>query len=488
MRNTIRKIALVFLIFFLLIQAGNPTRIQTEIDQLNNDAALTHGEWGLYVMTADSGKEIASYNAQKSLMPASTMKILTTGAAMGLLGESFRYTTEIQYDGAYDSLKGIIRGNLIIKGSGDPTLQSAYFKTKGVPTEFEKIGEVLAAKGIKTIEGNIIGDASCFDQNPVPDGWQWGDLGQYYGATISGLAYKGNSITLFFNSTKTDSCIIEKMEPKPDDVVYRSFVKTGGKKDEAYVYGAPYGKEYWVTGTIPAGKTAYQVEASNPDPAYSCASDLKAQLITLGIKVNGKATTVRRLQNDNQQISIERKKLTEIKSPKLSEIIQHINTISDNVYAEQLLRTIGLLKGEGGTTEAGAKAVMAYWAEQGIAMDGFYMTDGSGLSRSNLVTTEIQAKVLQKIYLQTWFKSFDKSLPVSGKTGSMTNICKGTAAENNMRAKTGYINRARGYAGYVKTKSGKLLCFSLLANNYTCSATDMKKKLEKVLVALAELD
>lgn len=113
--------------------------------------------------------------------------------------------------------------------------------------------------------------------------------------------------------------------------------------------------------------------------------------------------------------------------------------------------------------------------------------DGSGLSRSNLVTTKQQAMILYKISKMPWFGEFDSSLPVAGKEGSMSSLCKGTCAENNMRAKTGYINRARGYAGYVKTKSGRNVCFSILANNYTCTPTEMKKKLEKVLVAIAEM-
>jgi D-alanyl-D-alanine carboxypeptidase/D-alanyl-D-alanine-endopeptidase (penicillin-binding protein 4) len=146
-----------------------------------------------------------------------------------------------------------------------------------------------------------------------------------------------------------------------------------------------------------------------------------------------------------------------------------------------------MLKGEGGTEEAGIEVVKNYWKSLGVNLDGLNMTDGCGLSRSNGITTLIQATVLQKISKQKWYPDFLKSLPVAGKSGSMTSLCKGTLAEDNLQAKTGYINRARGYAGYVKTKSGKLLCFSLLANNYTCTPTEMKKKLERILVAMAEI-
>jgi serine-type D-Ala-D-Ala carboxypeptidase/endopeptidase (penicillin-binding protein 4) len=487
----IRAKQFAFLVLAVVcICATAPPRIQSEIDTLNADPALKHGLWAFSVMTADSGKMIAANNPELCVMPASTMKILTTGAALGLLGTDYQYTTLIQYEGKFDSIKGIIHGNLYIQGSGDPSLGSAWFKKAGEESDFEKMGKTLLALGVKEIDGMIIGDASCFGDNPVPDGWQWSDLGQYYGAGTSGLAYKGNSVTLFFNSTK-DSCTIDKIIPQLDDVVYRSYVRADAlpaKKDEAYVYGAPYGKEYAVYGTIPAQKIGYKVEAANPDPAYTCATELKAILLAAGIQVKGEASTVRRLQIKGKLNSTQRNKIAEIKSPNLSEIVKLTNVQSDNTFAEQISRTLGLLKGEGGTTEAGVKVIRNYWQSLGVDVEALHMTDGSGLSRSNLVTTNIEASVLQKIYQQKWFSVFDKSLPVAGKNGSMTSLCKGTLAENNLRAKTGYINKARGYAGYVKTKSGKLLCFSLLANNYTCTANEMKKKLEKLLVAMADLE
>lgn len=485
MRRTSAEFLLYFFAFILLTGAGAPSSLQTEIDRLNKDAALSHGSWGCCVLSADSGKLIASNNPSLSLMPASTMKILTTGAALGLLGEDFRYETIIGYDGSYDSLNGIVRGNIYIKGSGDPSFASDHFPdTNGV----SRIVKAFAARGIKKIEGDIIGDGSCFSENPLPDGWTWGDIGQYYGGGTSGLAYKGNKVVLHFNSTKGDSCILERTDPLIPGVQYYSLVKADGKKDEAFVYGAPYGNLFYIYGSIPAQRSDYEVEAANPEPALHCARDLKEQLSAAGISVSGNETTVR-LMNlaGKKEKPAKLKNITTIRSPKLADIVAQTNIHSDNVYAEQLLRTLGMLKGEGGTTEAGVAVVKSYWQSLGVNLDGLNMTDGSGLSRSNLVTTEIQANILQKISRQKWFAAFDKSLPVAGKNGSMAGLCKGTCAESNMRAKTGYINRARGYAGYVKTKSGKLLCFSVLANNYTCTPTEMKKKLEKILVAMAEL-
>lgn len=483
-----RKFSTIFLIVVLAVitfSAGNPSRLQIEINSLNADDALIHGTWGLSVIELDSGSLVASNLPDKSLIPASTMKILTTGAAMGLLGKDYRYTTFIEYDGVYDSINGIIHGNLFIRGTGDPSLCSSHFPVDSV-NGFASLPKRLKKMGIKIIEGNIYGDKTFFSDNPIPDGWNWGDLGQYYGAGTSGLDYKDNKVTLYFNSMKGDSGRLVKVFPQPKGIKYVSYVTADGRKDEAYVYGTLNSSTYMVTGSIPPGKKDYEVEASNPDPALTCAEDIFNGCFTQGIIIGGTAKTWSRNDQRNAKPFV-RKALTSYTSVPLSQIIEVTNTKSDNVYAEQLLRTLGALKGVDGTTDAGTVVVKNYWASQGIDVSGMYVMDGSGLSRSNLVTTRQQAMILYKISKMPWFAEFDASLPVAGKEGSMSSLCKGTCAESNMRAKTGYINRARGYAGYVKTKSGKTVCFSILANNYTCSPTEMKKKLEKVLVAIAEM-
>jgi serine-type D-Ala-D-Ala carboxypeptidase/endopeptidase (penicillin-binding protein 4) len=472
----------------LCIRAAVPQNLQTEINRLDADESLKHGVWSLCVITADSGKIIASKNAEQSVIPASTMKVLTTGAALGLLGTDFRYETRIERDGFFDSLTGVVHGNLYIRGSGDPTIESKHFRSdKTAGLSWKSLPAQLLKLGIKKIDGDIIGDASCFSENPTPDGWSWGDLGQYYGAGTSGLSYHDNCVTLHFNSAKGDSCILERIEPAVDNVVYRSYVKADGKKDEAYVYGAPFSSVYYIYGSIPAQQKDYEVEAAKPEPAYQCAKDLRESLISAGISVSGKASTVRRRDIENISTPKKRRVLAAVLSPPLSRIVEETNMHSDNIYAEQLLRTLGLLKGAGGNTEDGITVVKNYWKSQGVDLGGLNMMDGSGLSRSNLVTTTIVASALRAISTTKWDDAFQRSLPVAGVSGSLAGMCKGTCAENNIRAKSGYINRARGYAGYVKTKSGKLLCFSLLANNYTCTSTEMKKKLEKVMVALAEM-
>ncbi|HEU4716975.1 MAG TPA: D-alanyl-D-alanine carboxypeptidase/D-alanyl-D-alanine-endopeptidase [Bacteroidia bacterium] len=487
MNALLRKIPLLLFLSVLFLQGTPPYDLQKEVDRLNGDTVMKHGEWGLFALAQDSGNVIAENNADLSLMPASTMKILTTGAALGLLGPDFQYETTIGYDGTFDKTSGTINGNLYIQGAGDPTLESKYFRRSDSATAFSSIAERLVSSGVKIITGDIIGDASCFSDNALPDGWTWGDLGQYYGAGTSGLDYRDNSVTLHFNSQGKDTCTIDSVTPFPENVRYRSFVTADGKKDEAFVYGTPFGNDFSVYGTIPAGKKNYEVDASDPDPALLCAHDVLHQLQGAGITVNGKCTSSGRIFRDGKKMpSAKRTVLFSLLSPPLSEIVHMTNLHSDNVYAEQLLRTLGYRKGKSGSTEDGIDVVLDFWRSKGLDTDGLHMTDGSGLSRSNLITTKQQASVLRIISQSPWYDVFYRSLPVAGKSGSLAGLCKGTFAENNMHAKSGYIDRARGYAGFVKTRSGKTICFSLLANNYTCPASEMKKRLERILVALAE--
>lgn len=208
----------------------------------------------------------------------------------------------------------------------------------------------------KKIEGNIIGDASCFADNPIPDGWTWSDIGQYYGAGTCGLSYSDNSVSIYFNSNNEDSCNITHTKPVLEGVTYKSDVTANAQRDEALVYGAPFGNIYYVHGYIPKGKKEFEVKASHPDPAYQCAKDFY-DLCGKMISITGKPTTVRRMLVLNEKVNKNRKILSIIYSSPLSDIIVKTNINSDNTYTEQLLRTLGNLKGSGGTTEAGILVV-----------------------------------------------------------------------------------------------------------------------------------
>ena len=486
---------LKYLLKLLLILIGYLSQVltaQTVIEPIlegyKKDKDLQHAQFSFCIMEASTGKVIKEYNSEMALIPASTLKIMVTSTALGLLGKDFTYKTGYYFIDKTDSISGIKKGDLIIKGSGDPTFNSSYFYENDSLFLIPLIKKMMA-KEIKNINGTIITDASYFD-NTIPSTWIWGDIGNYFGAGANGLSYKDNKFSLYYNSGDVGTeAKLEKISPPYffDKLNIQSKIISKGTEDDAFVFGDPNSYTRKVIGSIPPNKKFYEVEAQMPEPALFFAYTLKKQLEKNKITC---ANVNPIINEDYHKITYQNSNLIYTQqSPKLDKIVFYTNSKSNNHYAESLLKTVGANKyDKQGSTDNGIEAIKNYWQSRGVDISGLHMVDGSGLSRANTITTKIQATVLSKIYRDTvMYNAFNLSLPVAGKNGSMISLCKGTFAENNMRAKTGYINRVRGYCGYVKTKAGKELTFSVLFNNYDCSPKEMKLKIEKLLIALVDL-
>jgi len=495
---SLKKYTSLFFLFLTLSSYSQYSRLRTEIEKLKKDPDLRHASWSVYVTNQKSDTAVAEYNSNLSLIPASTLKIVTTGAALSILGNDFVFQTKIQYDGIFDSVTGTIKGNLYILGGGDPSLESEYFKDKkdSMPT-LEKWAVILRSKGVKKIDGLVIGDAGIFEDNMTPGQWIWSDMGNYFGAGACGLTYHDNKYTAFFKSGAAGTnTTITKLEPAIEGLNIINHVTAGGNDDNAFIYGSSYSYYRTAQGTIPANKNNYEVDGSIPDPALYCAQVFEEALKKMHISV-GKATTIRaelENQENEKQASaknieydpLKRKTLYTHNSPPLEKIVYWTNLKSNNLFAEHLLKYICYTKTGFGSETKGTEIVTEFWKNKGVDVSGFFMNDGCGLARANVITTKTEGQILRLISKDKTYNAFYNSLPVAGRSGSLAGLCEGTCAENNMHAKSGYITRARGYAGYVKNKKGELLCFSLLANNYECSPTEMKNKLEKILVAIAE--
>ncbi|MEO6903072.1 MAG: D-alanyl-D-alanine carboxypeptidase/D-alanyl-D-alanine-endopeptidase [Bacteroidia bacterium] len=462
-------------------------KLNTEIDNLKNDLSLKNAAWSIYVINNKTSAVIAEYNSNLSLVPASTLKIATTGAALGILGADFVFETKLAYDGSFDATTGFLNGNLYITGGGDPTLESQYFNNKNdASTLVEKWAIILKNKGIKKIEGAIVGDASMFETNATPPEWIWGDIGNYYGAAASGLSYMDNKFTINFSSSALGSATtINSIDPPIQDLQLINKVTASGKTDSAFIYGAPYTYYRIADGTIPPYQKNYEVEAAMPDPTLFCAQALQGALKKNGIIVSEKATTVRILNDLTKYTNKKRTTLYTNTSPSLDKIVYWTNFKSLNLYAEHLLKYLSYKKTGLGKEADGTAIVIDYWKKKGVDISGLYMQDGCGLARANTITTKTQAQLLQTIAADNTFTAIYNSLPVAGNPGHLATFGNGTFAANNLRAKSGYLTRVRGYTGYVKNKKGELLSFAVLANNYTCTPVEMKKKLEKLLTAIA---
>lgn len=470
----------IFLCFFFLPWVLN-AQLSTIIESWKNDKDLKGASVGFCVLDAKTSTVIAEYNSHQFLIPASTLKVVTTGAGLGVLGNGYRYETRLCYTGTFDKASGVIDGDLVIYGHGDPTLQSENFY-KDTTQITDKWANILKSKGVKEIRGKIIGDATYFDRS-IPGHWIWADINNYFGVAPCALSYHDNKFTVVYCSKET-GCKADIVKTMPsylsNTIIINSNVVAKGTEDDAYVYGDPFSYVKEISGKIPPNKTNFEVDAALPDPALLCAEMMYSSLVKAGIKC--KPGQIQSIYKKSDSTAT-RTPLYSHYSPSLDKIVYFTNLKSNNHYCETILRTVGK-----GSMYLGIDAVKNYWQKKGLDVSELYMVDGSGLSRADNVTTAFQASLLSTIYKDSiLYKPFNNSLPVAGKSGSMGNIGKGTFIENNMRAKTGYINRARGYCGYVKTKSGRDIAFSVLFNNYNCSAKDAKVKIEKFLIELAEL-
>ncbi len=489
-----KKISLLYIVIFFTTTIFAQSKIDTfGLNRLNGglkalslDNDLIHANWGFCLLDPKTGKVITEYSSEKSLMPASGMKVVTTISALNLLGEKYRYKTAIEYDGIIGK-DSILTGNLYIRGSGDPTLgNNRLDSTLRYDSLTAQWALQIKGFGINKINGNIIADASVFEDYATPGSWNWDDIGQYYGAGSYGINVYENEYTLFYSSN-AKACQIDSIFPKIEGLTVWNDVIVSGSSDNAFIYGAPDNYYRYVVGAIPPNRKAYTVDGSMPDPPLFLAMELKAALIKSGVDVKKQATTVYAMKREKIPVNDTRKLLFQYSSPPLSEIVYHTNQKSVNLYAETLLKTTGKVISNDGSREAGLKCVNNYWTGKGMDMSGFIMEDGSGLSRLNVITPKQICFILNYELKQSGFSTFKNSLPISGKTGTLRSITVNTTAEGKIFAKSGSMSKVRSYSGYVTTKNGDLLPFSILVNNYTCSNAEMKSKLEKLMVWMVGL-
>ena len=466
------------------------TSLQTAVDALMNDPVLKNASFSFYAVDLNTGARLGEFNKKQSLITASTMKLVTSSAALEILGASYRFKTRIQHDGHIDSL-GVLHGNLFIKGGGDPALGSKYFE-KHYAGFKDKWVEAIQAAGIKKIKGRIIADATIYAHNVVPAGWSWSDIGNYYGAAANGLTVYDNLMKLQFSSGPNpgDSTVVECTDPFVPELIFdNKVVAANSKKDNAYVYGAPYSPYRIIEGSIPKGQESFEVKASIPDPAYLLALELEHMLYQKGVRFGNPCSTVRRLGLYEGYVN-NTKNRTDIhttKSPYLTNIIYWVNMVSVNLFAEHLLKSIAIVKYGNGTTFSGALAVTKHFQKKGIDLTGFYMNDGSGLTRSNAVSAKHFVDILKYMSGSTNGEKLKKSLPVAGVSGTLRSIGRKTAAQGKVIGKSGTMTRVKSYAGYATSTSGKKIAYAMIINNYNCTSYQVKLKFEKLMVAMAKM-
>lgn len=492
------KLLLITLLRFSLqiltsdsVKTASPQeRLQIRIDSLSKSQLMQSGTVGISIKSVISGQKILEYNSRKSLTPASTMKLVSSATALMTLGEDFTYQTTLEFSGQVTD--SVLLGNIYIKGSGDPSLGSWRFK--GRP-DYKQLTDIFAYKikalGIREIKGSIIGDGSLFEENVIPDQWNWGDIGNYYGAGCGGLNINEN---LFYAVFKPGAYLepASLTNTLPDLPYYAKLNKVltdrAGTKDQVMIYSSPYQDVIVLQGFVPSG-SQFSVKGSLPDPALFSAFFLKKRLEELKITVTEGATSLMELNKRNLPY-VRPLKTTPIYtqvSPTLAELAKECNTHSINLYAEAFLKTPAVFLNLGNTTEAALKGMSQIWMSKGIDLSGFMPKDGSGLSPSGGITTDNMTEILKYMKSEKSFGAFYNSIPVLGVSGTVASLGKRSKAAGNVRAKSGSIEGVRAYAGYFTSKSGELMTFSIILNRYNGNASLATKELEKLMIMMVDL-
>ncbi len=481
------------ILFFLCLSiiSFSQSRVQIAIDDLIAYEPMRYGSLSVCVLDVETGKILEQYNPMMSLVPASTMKAVTTATALGILGHSYTYKTTLEYDGKIKN--GTLDGNLYIKGSGDPTLGSDQLEgTPSLEEVMKKMSNSVQKKGIQKVNGYVVGDGSTFGTAMPAANWQWNDIGNYYGVGAGGLNIHENMYYLFLKQKNTlgSTPSIARIVPKMPYLVLMNEIKSDkrGTGDNAYIFGAPYSTTRYLRGTIPVGNKEFRVKGAMPDPAHYAAHRLTEQLETNGVSTQKIAKNIFEYRREGLDRYTTRQALITLTSPPLSKIVQRTNEKSVNLYAEALLKTMAKVKKSVGTTDKGVETVKEFWEERGMNMEGFFMEDGSGLSPRNGVTSFQLSQIMRKVAKdKNIFEHFYPSLAVGGRTGTARYMFKKSKAAGNIRLKSGSMRRVRAYTGYATTKSGKLVAFTIIANNFMGKSRLIRTKMEKIMEALVDL-
>jgi D-alanyl-D-alanine carboxypeptidase/D-alanyl-D-alanine-endopeptidase (penicillin-binding protein 4) len=428
------------------------------------------------VADAENGNVFIDYNSGISLTPASVMKVITSAAALELLGPEYTFRTRIGYTGTLNKRWGRLKGNIIIIGGGDPALGSKYFPDHYkdfIPSWVEEIKKL----GIKRIRGRVITDDSYYDFIPVPGKWLWEDTGNYYGAGAYGLSVFDNTYEIHFTTFSDSSLpVIREIIPVECTTNLSNLLIAEDTIDAGNVFTAPYSTNGYMAGTIPVNQLDFVLKASISDPPLLLARMVTDKLKTAGINISGKPTTMRIEKNYKAEKFIP---VAEISSPGLAEIIEVLNHESVNLFAEHLIKELGKKFKNDGSTASGAKVIMEFLKNSGIDTNGMFIEDGSGMSPLNAINTRELVRLL--IYMKNNGKHFPEyfsSLPDAGKEGTLKNIFKDPVFDSRLKAKSGSMTRVRSYAGYFTTKSGKKMVFSIIINNFSGPSKNIVSEIE----------
>lgn len=443
--------------------------------------------WGVVVQSLDNGEVIYRRNAERLVMPASNMKLVTSSAALVQLGADFRYRTVVVARGTRRG--DTLVGDLAVIGRGDPTFSQHATGGSDVLASLRPWADSLRARGVRTVTGRVAGDGTWFTDAPLGQSWEWDDLSYSYAAPVGALQFNEGFAVLEVTPSDTTGAPA-RVALLPSGAPLRVFGSVVTAPRDSNVNSvrfsrAPFTDSVNVWGRLSAGRRPTRLEVAVPDPARYFEAALTQVLREAGIGMLDQVAPTAAPATSVQPAAPAADTLFVWQSAPLRDILPALLKPSQNQIAETLLRTLGGQTRNVASVDSGRAAIQETLRGFGIADDAYVIADGSGLSRQDYVAPEALARILLGMARRSDFDLFYQALPIAGVDGTIATRLRGTAAANNVHAKTGTIANVRSLSGYVTTADGERLVFVMIANHFTVSRRVVELVQDHVLERLA---
>jgi D-alanyl-D-alanine carboxypeptidase/D-alanyl-D-alanine-endopeptidase (penicillin-binding protein 4) len=478
--------------------------LQADIDELLVRPIARRAFWGVHVRDLDSGEILYDHDGEKLFVPASNAKLFSTALGLVRLGPDYQFTTTV-VSSAAPTPDGLVAGDLVLVGGGDPNLSSRVIPynprkmfEKDLMVPLAELARQIAESGIRRVEGNLVGDDSRYVRQNYGEGWSWQDTNWGYGAPVGALCFNDNQIEIFIQPDPVAGRPA-RLTVRPDLGYYRlenrsrtAATRTVAQNLEMERETATRSVALWGEISIRSAGRTFSVAVD--DPGLFAAFALRSELEKRGLTITGEVLSRHAWpweHNGLKRASFPRKppegqQVASIQSARLVEGLRVINKDSQNLHAEMLLREVGFVMRNVGSYEAGLAELGDFLEEAGLNKREFEFADASGLSRKDLVSPSGTVQLLTHMWNSPHRTDYLETLPVAGEDGTLDWRFSRTTARGRIRAKTGTLGHVTALSGYATTEDGRNLAFSIYVNNFSEAGSYIRSLVDRIVVAMIE--